>query len=237
MLVALAAALNAPQKAGADSVRSARAQAASAEAHLNALYVQEDAAVNAYDAARSKLSDVNAHIRRNTIRLHIAQRNLKAARGQLAGLVVAAYKGDDSSAAMYVLGARSFMGLVNRVDVINRSNQSQSALLHQVTVSERVVVAKRRELRAERAQARKYVGRTRSAKQRVEGLVASQQAWIEAHVRFQRRLVSQQHVEKLQLGHILAKHHETNRQRARQQQTNRPPQKRPARRHDQQGHF
>ncbi len=174
MLVALAAALTTPQRAGADSIQSAREQAAAAQHELDALYVKEDAAVNAYDAARSKLSDVNARIRRNTIRLHIAQHNLNAARQQLAGLVVAAYKGDDSSAAMYVLGARSFMGLVNRVDVINRSNQSERQLLHQVTVSERVVVAKRRALRAERVQARHYVGRTRSAKQQVEGLVASQ---------------------------------------------------------------
>jgi cell wall-associated NlpC family hydrolase len=190
MLVAFAAALSA-STAGADSISSARDQAAAAQRELNTLYAKEDVAVNAYDAARSKLSDVNRRIRLNTIRLHVAQRNLKAARSQLAGLVIAAYKGDNSSAAMYVLGATSFMGLVNRVDVINRSNESESKLLHQVTVSEHQVLAKRVELRGERVQARRYVGRTRSAKEKVQGLVSSQKALIQSLNAKVRNLIAQ----------------------------------------------
>ncbi len=177
-LVALLVALGTPAAAGADSIASKRAQAAAAEGQLNALYAQEDAAVNAYDRAQSKLSGVKRRIAANRLMLKIARANLRAARAQLAELVVADYKGDDPNAAMYVLGAQSFSDLVNRIDVMNRSSRSQSSLLRSVTSAERQVKRRQAILHVEAVQARKLVGRTQAAKARVQGLISSQQSLI-----------------------------------------------------------
>jgi cell wall-associated NlpC family hydrolase len=177
-LVALLVALGTPAAAGADSIASKRAQARAAEGQLNALYAQEDAAVNAYDLAQSKLSGVKRRIAANRLMLKIARANLRAARAQLAELVVADYKGDDPNAAMYVLGAQSFSDLVNRIDVMNRSSRSQSSLLRSVTSAERQVKRRQAILHVEAVQARKLVGRTQAAKARVQGLISSQQSLI-----------------------------------------------------------
>jgi peptidoglycan DL-endopeptidase CwlO len=180
VLAALLAALSAPATLRADSIASKRAQAATAEAELHQLYSKEDAAVNAFDAAQSKLAGVKRQIHANRIRLRVAQHNLSSARAQLATLAVAAYKGGDPDAAMYILAARSFTDLVNRVDVINRTSNSEAALLHRVTVAERQVAREQVLLRGEKVRADRLVKRTNAAKQRVQGLIQSQQARIQS---------------------------------------------------------
>jgi cell wall-associated NlpC family hydrolase len=178
LIAAVATALGTPAAAGADSIGAKRAQAKLAEQKLHQLYSQEDAAVNAYDAARSKLFNVKQRIRANTFRLKVARRNLHAAQAQLASIVISAYKGGQPDPTMYVLGAGSFTDLVTRLDVINRTSNSQTEVLHAVTVAERQVAHEQRVLRADRARAGKLVARTHAAKMRVEGLISSQQAEI-----------------------------------------------------------
>jgi peptidoglycan DL-endopeptidase CwlO len=177
-LLALAAALGAPASAGADSIASKRAQAQAAENQLNQLYVQEDAAVNAFDAAQSKYAGVKRRIAANRIRLKIARQNLAAARSQLADIVVATYKGGTPDVAMYVLGAQSFSDLVNRIDVMNRTSRSEASVLRSVTVAERQVASRQRLLRSEAVQAHRLVDRRKAAAAKVKGLIGSQQSLI-----------------------------------------------------------
>lgn len=164
--------------AGADQISAKRTEAKQAEAQLNDLYAQQDKAVEAYDAAHSKLDHVNAQIRSNHALLVAAKRNLAEARSQLAALVISAYKGDDQSAAMYVLAAQSFTDLVDRVDVLNRTSHDEAAILHRVTVAEHQVAHRQALLRTERVQARKLVRRAEAAKQRAAALISSQQQKI-----------------------------------------------------------
>jgi cell wall-associated NlpC family hydrolase len=177
-LLALAAALGAPASAGADSIASKRAQAQAAENQLNQLYVQEDAAVNAFDAAQSKYAGVKRRIAANRIRLKIARQNLAAARSQLADIVVATYKGGTPDVAMYVLGAQSFSDLVNRIDVMNRTSRSEASVVRSVTVAERQVASRQRLLRSEAVQAHRLVDRRKAAAAKVKGLIGSQQSLI-----------------------------------------------------------
>ncbi len=191
LVMALLAALGAPATAGADSIASKRAQAQSAERHLNDLYAAEDAAVNAYDAAQSKYAGVQRRQRENRVQLKIAKANLAAARRQLAGIVIAAYKGDDPNAAMYVLGAQSFTDLVNRIDVINRTSRSEATVLHSVTVAEHQVATRQHLLHVEAIQARHLVKRRQSAEAKVKGLISSQQSLISGLNAQIRQLVQQ----------------------------------------------
>jgi peptidoglycan DL-endopeptidase CwlO len=178
VLVAVLATLVGAGTAGADQIHQKRVEAQQAQDQLNNLYAQEDAAVEAYDAAHSKLDAVNGQIRTNKVRLQIAKQNLQAARSQLSSLIIAAYKGGDPNAAMYVLAARSFTDLVDRVDVLNRTSHDETSILHRVTVAEREVVQRRALLRKERVQAQKLVKKANAAKQRAAALITSQRAKI-----------------------------------------------------------
>jgi cell wall-associated NlpC family hydrolase len=178
VLTAVLATLAGAGTAGADQIHQKRVEAQQAENQLNTLYAQEDAAVEAYDAAHSKLDAVNRQIRTNKVRLQIAKQNLAAARSQLSSLVIAAYKGGDPNAAMYVLAARSFTDLVDRVDVLNRTSHDETSILHRVTVAEREVVQRRTLLRKEKVQAQKLVKKANAAKQRAAALIASQKTKI-----------------------------------------------------------
>jgi cell wall-associated NlpC family hydrolase len=189
--LALLAALGAPARAGADTIASKRQQAAQAQRELNQMFVQEDAAVNAFDAARAKYDRVKRRIAANRERLKIAKANLAAARRQLAGIVIAAYKGDEPNAAMYVLGAQSFSDLVTRIDVMNRTSKSEAAVLQEVATAEHQVVVRQNLLKREAVQARRLVARRQTAAARVKGLIASQQSLINGLNTQIRQLVQQ----------------------------------------------
>jgi cell wall-associated NlpC family hydrolase len=178
VLVALLATLAGAGTAGADQIGQKQAEAQQAESQLNDLYVQEDKAVEAYDAAHAKLDAVNHAIRTNKIQLTAAKKNLADARSQLSQLVIAAYKGGNPDAAMYVLAAKSFTDLVDRVDVLNRTSHDESAILHRVTVAEREVATRQALLKKQRVKARKLVKQANAAKQRAAALISSQQAKI-----------------------------------------------------------
>jgi cell wall-associated NlpC family hydrolase len=178
VLVAALATLAGAGTAGADQISAKKAEAALAEKQLNELYAREDRAVEAYDRAHAKLAAVNHAIRTNKIQLVAAKKNLAQARAQLARLVVSAYKGGDPDAAMYVLAARSFTDLVDRVDVLNRTSHDESAILHRVTVAEREVATRQALLKKQRLQARKLVKKADAAKKQAAALISSQQAKI-----------------------------------------------------------
>jgi peptidoglycan hydrolase CwlO-like protein len=173
LATAVLTALSAPATAGADQISAKKAQAQRAEQELHALYSQEDAAINKYEAAQSSLANVNGRIRENTARLKVARRNLHAAQRELAGIVVSAYKGDAPDAAAFVLGAGSLTDLVTRIDVLNRTSRNQTKVLHQITVAERQVAHEQKVLRADKARATTLVARARAAKAHVESLIGS----------------------------------------------------------------
>ena len=58
-------------------------------------------------------------------------------------------------------------------------------------------------------------------------LIAREQALVEAVLQVQRRLIAEQDGEELELGHVSAEHHQADGERAREDQADRPPEKRP----------
>jgi cell wall-associated NlpC family hydrolase len=178
VLVAALATLAGAGTAGADQISAKKAEARLAESQLNDLYAREDRAVEAYDRAHAKLAAVKHALHVNRIQLGAAKQNLAQARAQLAQLVVSAYKGGGSDAAMYVLAAQSFTDLVDRVDVLNRTSHDESAILHRVTVAEREVARRQALLKKQRVQARKLVKQAAAAKRQAAALISSQQAKI-----------------------------------------------------------
>jgi cell wall-associated NlpC family hydrolase len=176
---ACAGAAVAPGTAHAGKIAEKRAEAARVEAQLNALYAKVDAAVEAYDKARSKLHHVRVQIAQNTQRLHLARHNLRVAQRQLAGMLVRGYKDGEPDVAVYVLGAQSFTDLVDRLDLVQRTSRQQAAVLAQIMRAEHAIAVHQRALKREQKRAVKLVARTTAKKREAKALVAHQQAVLD----------------------------------------------------------
>lgn len=179
LLAALAAACATgaalPSTADAGKLADARAQAAQVEARLNQINAQVDVAVQAYDAASSRLQSVKAQMARNKIALQHARADLQAAQRQLAGLLAAAYKGQSGDVTVYVLGAGSFADLVSRLEFVQRANNQQAQLLSQIQVAKRRIETRRAALRIEQRKARTLFHQAATRKHHVQALLAHEQ--------------------------------------------------------------
>src|SRR6476620_8330350 len=184
-----AAALAGP--ADASKISDTRAQVRAIEQQLNAMDIQLEASIQAYDGAQQHLTDVRHQIAQNTIKLRVARHNLKVSRAQLAVFMVNAYKGTDvnDDPAAYVLGAGSFTDLITRVEDVQRIGASEHALLQQVTTAEREISTRQAQLKSEGRDAAKLVAQKKQ-----------QKAAIEAGLQQRRDLLSST---KGELGHLL----------------------------------
>jgi len=184
-----AAALAGP--ADASKISDTRAQVRAIEQQLNAMDIRLEASIQAYDGAQQHLTDVRHQIQQNTIKLRVAEHNLKVSRAHLAVFMVNAYKGTDvnDDPAAYVLGAGSFTDLITRVEDVQRIGASEHALLKQVTTAEHEIATRQAQLKSEERDAAKLVAQKRQ-----------QKAAIEAGLRQRRALLSST---KGELGHLL----------------------------------
>ena len=94
--------------------------------------------------------------------MRIAKANLKQARRQLATILVSGYKNASPQVEVYVLGATSVSNLVDRIDFVSRSNNSQRDVLEQIHTSELQIKRHQAQLIAARRQA-KHLVKTRAA--------------------------------------------------------------------------
>jgi len=184
-----AAALAGP--ADASKISDTRAQVRAIEQQLNAMDIRLEASIQAYDGAQQHLTDVRHQIQQNTIKLRVAEHNLKVSRAQLAVFMVNAYKGTDvnDDPAAYVLGAGSFTDLITRVEDVQRIGASEHALLKQVTTAEHEIATRQAQLKSDERDAARLVAQKRQ-----------QKAAIEAGLRQRRALLSST---KGELGHLL----------------------------------
>ena len=185
----VAAALAGP--ADASKISDTRAQVRAIEQQLNAMDIRLEASIQAYDGAQQHLTDVRHQIQQNTIKLRVAEHNLKVSRAQLAVFMVNAYKGTDvnDDPAAYVLGAGSFTDLITRVEDVQRIGASEHALLKQVTTAEHEIATRQAQLKSDERDAARLVAQKRQ-----------QKAAIEAGLRQRRALLSST---KGELGHLL----------------------------------
>jgi peptidoglycan DL-endopeptidase CwlO len=178
VMLAAIAATTGLDSARADQIESKQAEARAVEAHVNQLNAQVDSAVNAYNEANVQLRRANTRVVQNAALLKVARTNLKAARHQLAKLLVAGYKGQAPQVEVYVLGATSISNLVDRIDFVARTDNGQKDILNQIHTSERAIAAHQKALVADRAAARHLV-RTRTAQRRhIQSLLSAQQSYL-----------------------------------------------------------
>ncbi len=169
ILLVLAAALAAADAgpASAGKIEQKKAEIAQVQRELNSDDQRLEAAIEAYNGARSQLTQVEAEIKLNTARLKIAHANLKAAKANLATFLVSAYKGG-SQDAFFVLGSGSFSDLLDRMDYIRRMSKAEGQLVDQVRTAEHEISVRQAQLKRAEKKAKTLVAQTSARKSAVE---------------------------------------------------------------------
>jgi len=188
---ALVAAAQSPT-AHADPIAEKRAQAERVERQIHEFDAKLGATIERYNRASGELDAVRKDIEENITLLKVAKHNLVVAQRQLSVLLVAGYKGagsDDLTA--YVLAAGSFSELLDRVEMVKRSQEAQSELLAEIErtkaeIEERQVALERAEKAAER-----LVAKRAAEKRRVEAALAERQQLLESIRDDVRRLIEE----------------------------------------------
>jgi cell wall-associated NlpC family hydrolase len=162
------------------SIGSKQAQAQSVLAQIQSLDSNLSHAVEAYNLANIRLTEVKADLAENRRELGIARSNLQRARAVLADHAVAIYTSTSSNTTLEVLlGATSLDDFLSRVDTVGRVSEQGTRVLGEV-------VSFRNDVRTRRA-------RLKKAKARAAELVAErarQKASIESQLATRRQLLS-----------------------------------------------
>jgi cell wall-associated NlpC family hydrolase len=173
--------------AHADPIAEKRAQAERVMMQIHRFDAKLGATIERFNQASSRLATVRKDIKQNIQLLKVAKHNLVVAQGQLGELLVAGYKGAGSDeAAAYILAAGSFSELLDRVEMIRRSQASQSELLAQIAETKIEIEQRQVALKEAEKEAEQLVARRADQKRRVEAALQARQrllASIKADVR------------------------------------------------------
>jgi cell wall-associated NlpC family hydrolase len=164
LILALAAALAVVAASAAEPGRitAKQAEAQRVLAEIEAIDMQLDRAVDAYDSANVRLTSIERELTVNKRRLEIARANLANARQRVADRVLSLYQSDEPDALTVLFGATSLGDLIDRLDSVNRISSEDARIAAEVTRYRNEVQARERRLEHARA-AQQQVVATRAA--------------------------------------------------------------------------
>jgi cell wall-associated NlpC family hydrolase len=178
--------------AHADPIAQKRAQAERVMMQIHRFDAKLGATIERYNQASTRLASVRKDIKENIQQLKVAKHNLVVAQGQLGELLVAGYKGAGSAdAAAYILAAGSFSELLDRVEMIRRSQASQSELLHQIAATKAEIERRQVALKKAETDAKQLVAQRAAQKRHVEAALRQRQQLLASIRGDVRRLIAE----------------------------------------------
>jgi cell wall-associated NlpC family hydrolase len=126
-----------PSSAYAVGSKNTAAAAAAAQARLDALGVQADKAVEAFNQAQSKLDQVAAQAKAQQAAVTRAQQQLNTARAGIQALAAAEYEGASPSSALTYALSSDPAALLQKADLLAQVNRVQTASLTKVVNANR----------------------------------------------------------------------------------------------------
>jgi cell wall-associated NlpC family hydrolase len=181
MLLAFAATGGAavPVLAEPGEIDAKRAEAQRVLAEIDNLDVSLGQAVEAYDAATSKLGGIEHEQQVNRNALRIARANLRHQQAALARRLVAIYTSEsDDSTLSVLLGATSLTDFVDRVDTVHRVADQDAQLMRQVRAFKATIVRQKRELASAHARQAALVQERADAKASIEAQLAERRELV-----------------------------------------------------------
>jgi len=118
--------------ADADRLSDKRAEATRVQNELDQMDTDLAKAIEAYDAAQTRLDATEAAIRENELELGITRKNLAIAQSDLTSQLVADYRSGSPDTIGVLLGAASISDMLARVDIIKRSSGHTAQLVGKV---------------------------------------------------------------------------------------------------------
>jgi cell wall-associated NlpC family hydrolase len=180
IVIACAAGLLAAGGATADpSVASKQAEAQQVLGEIQQIDASMERAVEAWNAATSKLNVIKRNLRFNRIALRVARGNLVRAQGALSDRLVEIYTSSDEASTLGVLlGATSLDDLLNRVETVQSVTQQDTHVIAEVsTFRNEVQRREKRLVRARSAQVHLVAARA-AEKVRIQRQLAQRQALL-----------------------------------------------------------
>ena len=148
-------------------------------AQINQIDQQLGQKVEAYDAARYKLGQIERDQQVNRHDLGVARSNLKRAQKALAARLVSLYTADHQDTTLDVLlGAKSLDDLLSNLDTVNRVSDQDAQVLSEVISFRKLVRTQEHQLAAHAEQGRLVAS------------LAAEKAHIESQLAQRRRLLS-----------------------------------------------
>lgn len=156
------------------SISSKQAQAQSVLGQIQSLDSNLSHAIEAYNLANSRLTEVKADLAENRRELGIARANLQRARTILAEHAVAIYTSTSGDSTLEVLlGATSLDDLLSRVDTVGRVSDQGTQVLGEVVTFGNDVRSRRARLKRAKARAAELVAERTRQKASIESQLAT----------------------------------------------------------------
>jgi peptidoglycan DL-endopeptidase CwlO len=179
-IAALAAALAvvAVSPAEPGQISSKRAEAERVLAEIDAIDMELDRAVEAYNGATVQLETINRDLAANQKRLVTARANLAAAHKRVANRVLALYTSQEPDALAVLLGASSLGDLIERIDSVNRISKDDVRIAEDVTRFRNEVRTRQGHLVQAQARQRTIVAQRAARRSAIEGQLAERQTLL-----------------------------------------------------------
>jgi cell wall-associated NlpC family hydrolase len=165
--------------ASADTIQSKRAQAEQVLTEIHSMDVQLEKAVEAYDAATSKLAQIKHELRVNRFEIKVARRNLRVAQARLGARLRDLYiQGSEDSTLEVILGSKSLDDLLNRVDTANRVSDQDTEVLREVRIFRTQVQRHGVILRKAHAEQQQVVAERAATRRQIQDGIAAKQSLL-----------------------------------------------------------
>jgi peptidoglycan DL-endopeptidase CwlO len=177
-VLAAALAVVAVSPAEPGQISSKRAEAERVLAQIDAIDMELDQAVDAYNGATVQLETINLDLAANQKRLVTARANLAAAHKRVANRVLALYTSQEPDALAVLLGASSLGDLIERIDSVNRISKDDARIAEEVRRFRNEVRTRQQHLVQAQAQQRTIVAQRAARRSAIEGQLAERQTLL-----------------------------------------------------------
>jgi cell wall-associated NlpC family hydrolase len=158
------------------TITSKRAEAQQVLAQINAMDVQLEKAVEAWDGANVRLDRIEQDLAQNKARLQTAKKNLTRARGRVSARVLALYTSDEPDALSVILGASSLGDLIERLDSTNRIAEDDARIAAEVTRFRNEVQSRQQALVKAESEQKKIVAARAAERASIQQQLAARQS-------------------------------------------------------------
>jgi cell wall-associated NlpC family hydrolase len=168
LLTTLLLTVSLTQAAASPTIAAKRAEAKQVALQIQEMQSRLEKQIERYDAVHQQYVDTSNKLRDNKVLLAVAKTNLARAQQLLADSLTNSYKSTNQDVVSYLLASHSFNELVDHMQVLQRSNDANSALISQIVTTKHEIVVRTAALKVQTAQLRSAEAEQLAVKHRVE---------------------------------------------------------------------